>query len=77
MASLWTQLFKRPRRSAYARLDASGKCLAFKECQQPPAGADWVHVTEIQLAWLGRPLPANARACARASHQWQQRTLPA
>jgi len=38
MTSLWTQLFKRPRHNAYARLDADGKCLAFKQCSQAPRG---------------------------------------
>ncbi|MDZ3993742.1 hypothetical protein [Pseudomonas sp. Teo4] len=77
MTSLWNLLFKNPRRNRYARLDVDGKCLAFKECQQPPSGHDWVQVSEIQMAWLGHPLPANARVCAHASSRWQQRTLPA
>ncbi|MNH32562.1 hypothetical protein D3C81_1724110 [compost metagenome] len=77
MASLWTLLFQRPRLTAYAHLDADGKCLALKHCSQPPSASGWVQVNEIQLAWLGRPLPANARVCARASNRWQQRSLPA
>ena len=73
MASLWTLLFQRPRHNAYARLDAQGKCLAFKQCSQAPSGSGWVQVGEIQLAWLGRELPADARVCARASRHWQPR----
>ena len=75
MASLWTLLFQRPRHNAYARLDADGKCLAFKQCSQAPSGIDWVQVSEIQLAWLGRELPIEARAGARASRRWHQRLL--
>jgi hypothetical protein len=77
MASLWTLLFQRPRHNTYARLDSDGNCLAFKQCRQPPSGSNWVQVEEIQLTWLGRPLPANARVCADASRHWQRRTLPA
>ncbi|MNP06997.1 hypothetical protein D3C76_990040 [compost metagenome] len=77
MTSLWTQLFQRPRHNAYARLDADGKCLAFKQCSQAPRGIDWVQISEIQLAWLGRELPAEARVCARANRRWHQRLLVA
>jgi len=77
MTSLWTQLFQRPRYNAYARLDADGKCLAFKQCSQAPSGIDWVQISEIQLAWLGRELPTSARVCARASRRWHQRILAA
>lgn len=77
MASLWTLLFQRPRHTAYARLDAQGKCLAFKQCSQAPRGIDWVQISEIQLAWLGRELPAEARVCARAKRRWHQRLLAA
>ncbi|AXM97883.1 hypothetical protein ACU5P1_03970 [Pseudomonas plecoglossicida] len=76
MASLWTLLFQRPRDNCYARLDAAGKCLAFKRCRQLPGGGGWVQVSEIHLAWLGRELPADARVCASASRRWQQRSLP-
>ncbi|MHC6227342.1 hypothetical protein ACYU03_21635 [Pseudomonas sp. X10] len=77
MASLWTLLFHRPRHNSYVRLDAEGNCLAFKQCTQPPASSGWVQVNETNLGWLGRPLPASARVCARASRRWQQRILPA
>ncbi|MFJ4348341.1 hypothetical protein [Pseudomonas sp. NPDC089401] len=77
MASLWNQLFQRPRDNAYARLDSQGKCLAFKQCSQPPSGSGWVQIGEIQLAWLGRELPAEARVCSRASRRWHQRILAA
>ncbi|MEG0247154.1 MAG: hypothetical protein RR726_32465 [Pseudomonas sp.] len=77
MASLWTLLFQRPRHLAYAHLDAEGRCLAFKHCSQPPSGSGWVQVSEVQLAWLGRQLPASARVCTRANNRWQQRSLPA
>ncbi|CAM3762101.1 hypothetical protein CCOS865_04834 [Pseudomonas reidholzensis] len=77
MASLWTLLFQRPRQRTYARLDGDGKCLAFKQCAQPPGGSGWVQVSEAYLGWLGRTLPANARVCTRAKRRWQQRSLPA
>lgn len=77
MASLWTLLFQRPRHNTYARLDGQGKCLAFKQCSQVPSGSGWAQVGEIQLAWLGRELPADARVCARASRRWHQRILAA
>lgn len=77
MASLWTLLFHRPRHATYARLDSDGICLGFKHCATPPGNGGWVQVNEAQLAWLGRPLPANARVCARATQHWRQRTLSA
>ncbi|MGE7990196.1 hypothetical protein ACQKPE_03930 [Pseudomonas sp. NPDC089554] len=77
MASLWTLIFRRPRHNTYARLDADGLCLGFKQCSQAPGGSGWVQVSEAHLGWLGRPLPASARVCARASRRWLQRTLPA
>ncbi|MBF8720750.1 MULTISPECIES: hypothetical protein [Pseudomonas] len=77
MASLWNLLFPRPRRNTYARLDADGRCLGFMHCTRLPASSGWVQVSEAQLGWLGQPLPASARVCARASRRWQQRTLPA
>ncbi|WP_243055655.1 hypothetical protein [Pseudomonas sp. BP01] len=77
MASLWSLLFQRPRHNAYARLDAQGKCLAFKQCSQVPSGSGWVQIGEIQLAWLGRELPVDARVCAHASRRWHQRILAA
>ncbi|WP_449429840.1 hypothetical protein [Pseudomonas putida] len=77
MASLWTLLWQRPRHTCYARLDADGKCLAFKQCRVPAAASGWVQVSEIQLAWLGRQLPDSARVCADAKRRWQQRSLPA
>ncbi|MBA1201952.1 hypothetical protein G7009_09290 [Pseudomonas capeferrum] len=77
MTSLWSLLFKRSRHTAYARLDADGKCVAFKACIQPPSGNGWVQVNETRLSWLGAPLPASARVCARARRRWHQRSLPA
>jgi len=60
-----------------SRLDAEGKCLAFKACSHAPSGGGWLQVSEIQPAWLGRELPDEARICARASHHWQHCTVPA
>ncbi|MFV3403729.1 hypothetical protein ACNFIC_07210 [Pseudomonas sp. NY15463] len=77
MTSLWNLLLQRPRPAIYARLDGNGICLGFKQCNQPPAGAGWVQVSEAYLGWLGQPLPANARVCPRARRRWQQRILPA
>ncbi|MDH0302865.1 MULTISPECIES: hypothetical protein [unclassified Pseudomonas] len=75
MASLWTLLFHRPRHNTYARLDDHGVCLGFKQCALPPTGSGWVQVSDAHLGWLGQPLPASARVCARATRRWQQRIL--
>ena len=77
MTSLWTLLFKRPPQRSFARLDNDGRCLAFKQCSQPPLGCGWVQVKEVRLCWLGQALPTSARVCARANNHWQQRSLPA
>ncbi|WP_194789902.1 hypothetical protein [Pseudomonas sp. UFMG81] len=77
MASLWTLLFRRPRHLTYARLDHDGTCLGFKQSSLAPTSDAWVQVSEANLAWLGRTLPASARVCNRATRHWQQRTLPA
>ena len=61
MHALLTLLFRRQPPRQFARLDAHGVCLAFKQCQQQPAGAGWVEISEIRLHWINRPLPASAR----------------
>ncbi|KRP58628.1 hypothetical protein [Pseudomonas trivialis] len=45
----------------FALLDNHGVCIAFKRCTAQPANGDWVAVNEINLSWLGRPLPGRAR----------------
>lgn len=61
MHALWNLLFRRQPPRQFARLDAHGVCLAFKQCEQPPAAAGWVEISEIRLHWINRPLPASAR----------------
>ncbi|WP_300719681.1 hypothetical protein [Pseudomonas sp.] len=56
--------FTRPHR-CFAHLDNTGRCLAFKQCKQPPVGAQWVEIEEIRLNWLHQVLPASARIPAR------------
>lgn len=65
MDLLWSLFSLRRRHRHYARLDNQGVCLAFKHCATPPAGQDWVEITEARLAWLHRPLPASARVPQR------------
>ncbi|MFS0828744.1 hypothetical protein [Pseudomonas phoenicis] len=77
MTSLWNLLFKRPRRRTYVRLDAQGRCLAFKQCAARPDTGTWVEVMEMRLAWLDRPLPQSARVCRNANGHWQPHSLPA
>jgi len=77
MSRFWTYLFGRPPVRTFARLDACGHCLAFKQCAKRPDGSDWVEIDEIRLAWLGRPLPASARICPPARGNWIQRSLAA
>ncbi|MDR0277023.1 MAG: hypothetical protein LBJ37_03990 [Paucimonas sp.] len=76
MSSLWS-LFKRQPQRHFARLDAQGLCQAFKCCEQAPAGAGWVEVSESDLRWLNRPLPASARAVPRRRGNLLQRALAA
>jgi hypothetical protein len=61
MDLFWSLFSLRRRYRHYVRLDKHGICLAFKHCASPPAGHDWVEITEARLAWLQRPLPASAR----------------
>ncbi|MBF8676436.1 MULTISPECIES: hypothetical protein [Pseudomonas] len=77
MASLLHLLLPAPRHTAYALLDANGTCLAFKHCSQAPEGDGWVQVHDVQLAWLGHALPADARVCKPTNRRWHQRILAA
>lgn len=52
----------------FARLDAEGRCQAFKQCRQAPAGNHWIEIEEIRLNWLHQVLPASARIHAPAAH---------
>ena len=76
MSSFLSLLFKRPQRH-FARLDAQGLCQALKCCEQLPAGAGWVEVSESGLHWLNRPLPASARVVQRRRPNLLQRALAA
>ncbi|MFY9960084.1 hypothetical protein [Pseudomonas sp.] len=75
MSWFWTTLFNRLPTRSFARLDAQGHCLAFKQCAEQPDVGDWVEIEEIRLAWLNRPLPASARVCTRRRGNWIQRSL--
>ncbi|MCQ2995273.1 hypothetical protein NLO88_05400 [Pseudomonas syringae] len=66
MDFIWSLFTTRPKYRNYARIDQRGVCCAFKQCTQPPAGQDWVEVTEQNLSWLNKPLPLNARITRRA-----------
>jgi len=61
MDLLWSLFSLRRRYRHYARLDKHGICLSFKHCATPPAGQDWIEITEPRLSWLHQPLPASAR----------------
>ncbi|MFJ4373476.1 hypothetical protein ACIP1T_12760 [Pseudomonas japonica] len=76
MSSLWS-LFKRQPQRHFARLDSQGLCQALKCCEQPPAGAGWVEVSESGLHWLNRPLPASARVVPQHRGNLLQRALAA
>ena len=61
----WSLLsLTRPHR-CFARLDSAGRCLAFKQCKQPPVGDQWVEIEEVRLNWLHQVLPASARVPVR------------
>ncbi|MGH8439457.1 MAG: hypothetical protein ACRERW_10440 [Pseudomonas sp.] len=77
MSWFWASLFNRRPMRSFARLDAQGLCLAFKQCATRPDAGDWVEIDEIRLTWLNHPLPASARVCARARGNWVQRSLAA
>ncbi|SEI09994.1 hypothetical protein NLK61_08620 [Pseudomonas fuscovaginae UPB0736] len=74
MEFLWQLFFARKPKRSFARLDADGRCQAFKQCELPPTGDGWIEVEEIHLAWMHQPLPANARVNPRAQHP--RRALP-
>lgn len=40
----------------FALFDEQGHCIAFKSCERMPTPGNWVHVKDINLAWLNRPL---------------------
>jgi hypothetical protein len=65
MDLLWSLFSMRRRYRHYARLDKHGICLSFKHCATPPAGQDWVEISEAKLSWLQQPLPASARVVRR------------
>ncbi|TDF84605.1 hypothetical protein [Pseudomonas sp. H9] len=77
MSWFWTSLFTRRPTRHFARLDTQGHCLAFKQCANKPEAGNWVEINEIRLAWLNRPLPANARVCPLPRNNWVQRSLTA
>lgn len=56
------RLFSRtPDYRDFVLLDASGVCLAFKRCATQPVNGHWVQITDVNLGWLGKPLPGKAR----------------
>jgi len=72
LLSLFT---RRPRHRNYARLDAQGRCQAFKHCSQPPKGEGWVEIEEIRLNWLHQTLPLSARTARRPARSPAQPLL--
>lgn len=62
MRSFLTRLGLIAPRHTYALLDPNGLCIGFHHGRQAPAEQGWVQVKEARQHWLGRPLPAQARA---------------
>lgn len=60
MLALLARLLPAPRRH-FVLLDAQQRCRALRSCRQIPVGGHWVEVREASPAWLGRPLPDEAR----------------
>lgn len=77
MQFLWSLFTRKPAVRRYALLDAQGRCQAFKECSQPPAGNGWVEIEEIRLSWMHRPLPARARVSPRPTRSPRHQPLAA
>ncbi|MCY1447132.1 hypothetical protein D9M71_637360 [compost metagenome] len=65
MKSIWAWMFPQLANRSFARLDGNGRCQAFKQCRELPAGAGWVEVNEIRLQWLNQFLPVSARVVPR------------
>ncbi|MCY1447235.1 hypothetical protein D3C87_1970580 [compost metagenome] len=65
MKSIWAWMFPQFVIRNFARLDANGRCRAFKQCRELPRAAGWVEINEIRLQWLNQFLPASARVMQR------------
>lgn len=65
MDFLWFLFSPQRRHRHYARLDQHGICLSFKHCPNAPRGHEWVEISEPNLNWLHKPLPASARVSPR------------
>jgi hypothetical protein len=77
MNLFWSLFTTRRQYRYYAQVDQAGICRAIKHCAQRPTGSEWVEVTEQRLAWLGQPLPANARVSRLRSRPTARRLLTA
>lgn len=77
MLWLWSLFAPRGKRRCFALLDAHGLCCGFHESRVAPQGAGWVEVSECRLAWLQRPLPAEARIPQVSSQPTRRQPLPA
>jgi hypothetical protein len=77
MHFLWSLFTRKPALRQFALLDAQGRCQAFKECSQPPAGERWVEIAEIRLSWMHHPLPARARVSPSPARSRRQQPLAA
>ncbi|HEX8594938.1 MAG TPA: hypothetical protein VF682_16975 [Pseudomonas sp.] len=75
MDFLWSLFSSRRMYRHYARVDKFGVCRAFKHCRQAPVGQEWIEIVEQNVAWLDRPLPANARRQRAASQSHARRML--
>lgn len=75
MRLLKSLFMSQPRHRHYARLDANGHCVAFKQCSLPPVGDGWVEVSEPHLGWMHRPLPMSARISPRVAHTHSRHAL--
>lgn len=61
----------------FARLDATGRCCALRQCMERPVDGRWVEVCESRMTWLGAPLPASAYAVPAISQARAARALAA
>jgi hypothetical protein len=44
----------------FALLDPDGVCITLMSCGTKPENGYWVEVKEMNLTWLGRPLPSRS-----------------
>ncbi|WP_437884164.1 hypothetical protein [Pseudomonas sp. LRF_L74] len=70
MFNLWNYLILPRRMRRFVLLDASGRCLALRECSRQPSQDGWVEVQVLCPSWLGQCLPDDARVGTKATPAW-------